>query len=139
MKVVIDTNILLISLPSQSSYHKIIQAFNHKLQQLIITTAIFLEYEEIVSERANPLIANNVLGAMMQASNVISINTYYNWNLITVHPDDNKFSDAHINGNADYLVTHDSHFNILKKKQFPKVKIITADNFLLILERLTKA
>ena len=75
----------------------------------------------------------------MQAWNVISVNTYYNWNLITVDPDDNKFSDAYINGNADYLVTHDSHFNILKKKQFPKVNIITADNFLLILERLTKA
>lgn len=86
MKVVIDTNILLISLPSQSPYHEIIKAFNQKLYQLIITTAIFLEYEEILSERANSFVANNVLGAFLEASNAISVNTYYNWNLITVDP-----------------------------------------------------
>jgi hypothetical protein len=31
MKVVIDTNILLISLPSLSPYHEIIKAFNRKV------------------------------------------------------------------------------------------------------------
>lgn len=138
MKVVIDTNILLISLPSQSPYHEILKAFNQKLYQLIITTAIFLEYEEILSERANALVANNVLAAFLEASNVVSVNTYYNWNLITADPDDNKFTDAYISGNADYLVTHDSHFMILKKKQFPKVNIISADHFLIILKELRK-
>lgn len=133
MKIVIDTNILLIALPSKSSYHEIIKAFNLKHYQLLISTSVFLDYEEILSEKDNPLIANNVLAAFLEASNVISVNTYCNWNLITVDPDDNKFTDTYINGNADYLLTNDSHFNILKKRQFPKVNIITANNFLLIL------
>ena len=109
MKVVIDTNILLISIPSQSPYHEIIKAFKQKFFELIITTAIFLEYEEVLSEKANTFIANNVLSAFLEASNVISVSTYYNWNLITIDSDDNKFSDAYISGNADYLVTNDSH------------------------------
>jgi putative PIN family toxin of toxin-antitoxin system len=136
MNVIIDTNILLISLPSLSPYHEIVKAFNRKLYQLVVTTAIFLEYEEILSERANPVVANDTLSAFLQASNVVSVNTYFNWNLISVDPDDNKFTDAYISGNADYLVTHDSHFNVLKKTRFPKINTITADDFLLILKRL---
>jgi predicted nucleic acid-binding protein len=42
MKVVIDTNILLISLPSLSPYHEIIKAFNRKVFELIITTSVIL-------------------------------------------------------------------------------------------------
>lgn len=122
MNVVIDTNILLISLPSLSPYHEIIKAFNRKLFQLVVTTAIFLEYEEILSKRSNRVIANNTLAAFRQASNVVFVNTYFHWNLLFVDPDDNKFIDAYISGNADYLVTHDSHFNILQEKRFPKRK-----------------
>ncbi len=112
MKIVIDTNILLISLPSHSPYHGIIKAFNRRLYHLVFSTPIYLEYEEILSEKANPLIANNVLSAFLEASNVIVTNTYYYWNLIISDPDDNKFTDAYISANADYLVTNDSHFKI---------------------------
>jgi len=52
MKVLIDTNILLISIPSKSPYHDIILAFNRREYQLIITTPIFLEYEEILTNKA---------------------------------------------------------------------------------------
>ena len=47
--------------------------------------------------------------------------------------DDNKFADCAIAGNADYLVTNDSHFNVLKTIGFPKITIITIDEFLAIL------
>lgn len=60
---------------------------------------------------------------------------YYNWNLITVDPDDNKFTDAYIAANADYLVTNDAHFNEVKKIPFPPVNIVSADEFLNILEK----
>lgn len=61
---------------------------------------------------------------------------YYNWNLITVDPDDNKFTDAYIAANADYLVTNDAHFNEAKKIPFPSVNIISADEFLEVLKEL---
>jgi len=135
MKVVLDTNILLISLPTRSLYHKIIQAFNNRQFDLIITTPIFLEYEEILSEKANPLIANIVLGAFLEAPNVIAVTDYYYWELIHADPDDNKFTDAFLNGQADYLVTRDAHFNVLKGTEFPKVDVISPDEFLEILEK----
>jgi uncharacterized protein len=101
MKVVPDTNILLISIPSRSLYRGIIEAFNKRLYQLIVTTPIFLEYEEILSEKANPFIANNVLGAFLEAPNVIPVSLYFNWDLILADLDDNNFTDAYLNGHAD--------------------------------------
>jgi predicted nucleic acid-binding protein len=41
MKVVIDTNILLIALPSRSRYYTIIQAFNRKVYQLMKLFTLF--------------------------------------------------------------------------------------------------
>ena len=48
---------------------------------------------------------------------------------------DNKFLDAAIAANADYLVTDDAHFNAVKKIDFPKVNIISSDKFLDILSK----
>lgn len=134
MKIILDTNVLLIALPFRSPYHGIIQAFNSRQYDLIVTTSIFLEYEEILSEKANPFIANIVLSAFLEAPNVITVNEYYNWNLIKADPDDNKFTDAFLNGQANYLVTNDAHFDILKGTKFPKIDILSADEFLAFLK-----
>jgi len=48
MIAVIDTNVILMSLPSKSPYHQIIQKFNERKYEIVITTEIFLEYEEIL-------------------------------------------------------------------------------------------
>jgi len=55
---------------------------------------------------------------------------YYNWNLISADKEDNKFSDCAIAAAADYIITEDSHFNILKQIDFPKMNIIGADDFM---------
>lgn len=130
MKVILDTNVLLIALPTRSPYHRIIQAFNNRQYDLVVTTPIFLEYEEILSQKANPLIADTVLGAFIEAPNVIAVTDYYYWGLIHSDFDDNKFTDAFLNGQADYLVTNDAHFNAVKGAEFPKINVISADEFL---------
>jgi hypothetical protein len=40
--------------------------------------------------------------ALQSSINVISVTAYFNWNLILADPDNNKFTDAYLNGNADY-------------------------------------
>ena len=55
---------------------------------------------------------------------------YFNWQLIEADKDDNKFVDCAISVGADYLVTNDRHFKILKNIPFPSVNTINADNFL---------
>jgi len=49
--------------------------------------------------------------------------------LVDLDPDDNKFVDLTIAGNADYLVTNDKHFNPLKSLDFPVLNIVSIDEF----------
>ncbi|MCB0562358.1 MAG: PIN domain-containing protein, partial [Phaeodactylibacter sp.] len=58
------------------------------------------------------------------AVNVELVTRYYKWNLIAEDPDDNKFVDCAVASNATFIVTHDRHFNVLKKVDFPKVEVI---------------
>jgi predicted nucleic acid-binding protein len=53
--------------------------------------------------------------------------------LIFNDPDDDKFVDLAVAGNADFLVTNDRHFNVLASIEFPVVKTKTAEQFLELL------
>ena len=54
---------------------------------------------------------------------------YFNLNLITNDEVDNKFADCAFAANADYIVTNDKDFNVLKRIGFPKINVVTIDEF----------
>ena len=93
------------------------------------------EYEEIISQKANEMVAQNISKMLVSLSNVEKTEIYYRWNLIEADKDDNKFVDCAIAGNADYLVSNDKHFNSLKKIDFPEVPLLKTEEFLEILEK----
>lgn len=95
-----------------------------------------LEYEEKIAEKTSNDIAINVTSLINEAVNSVLIEVYYEWNTITSDPDDNKFFDAAVAGNADYLVTNDAHFNEAKHADFPKINIISGEVFLNIVNSL---
>ena len=134
MKVVLDTNILLQSLGKTSRFRPIWNAYLEETFHLIVTPSIMLEYEEKVSEKTSGNVAFNVVSLIGEAVNSIFIKVYYEWNIIISDPDDNKFFDAAVAGNSDYLVTNDSHFKEATLIDFPKVNIISAETFLCFLQ-----
>ncbi|HWY98877.1 MAG TPA: PIN domain-containing protein, partial [Bacteroidia bacterium] len=73
--------------------------------------------------------ANLVLSILSVAPNVIFAEPYFKWNLVEKDPNDNKFADLAISGNTDYLVTNDKHFDPIKTVEFPKLNIVTIDEF----------
>jgi len=133
MKVVLGTNALFVSISRRPPHHPIFQAFEEKRYELLVTTDILLEYEEVIGEEMSVTLADNVVKGIREASNVWHIHKYYFWNLITFDPDDNKFVDCAVAGAADFIVTDDRHFRVLKKIPFPKVKVISADDFVELL------
>lgn len=130
MKIVLDTNVLLVAISRRSRYHAIFQAFELKQFSLLLTTDILLEYEETITWHMGDVTSKNILEGFQRVSNVKNIEKYYQWNLITNDPDDNKFVDCAVAGNADFLVTNDKHFNVLKAVEFPKIELLSADEFL---------
>jgi predicted nucleic acid-binding protein len=73
-------------------------------------------------------LADATLKLLMELENVERVSIYFRWNLIK-DADDNKFTDCALARGANYLVTHDTDFNVLKKLGFPKVPVITAAEF----------
>ena len=130
MKIVLDTNVLLVSLPAKSRYRPIFNAFLKEKFTLIVTTQIMLEYREIVNQRGRLGLGDYLYETIILAKNVLSPNIYFNWDLIKNDPDDNKFTDAYLASDSDYLVSNDTHFNILSSVAFPPVNVIDADAFL---------
>ncbi|HFA50802.1 MAG TPA: putative toxin-antitoxin system toxin component, PIN family [Bacteroidetes bacterium] len=133
MKIVLDTNVLLVSISRRSYYHPIFEAFENQRYDLLLTTDILAEYEEIIQSNMGEDAASNVLNGFNNVSNVHYITKYFYWNLITADPDDDKFVDCAVAGNADFIVSNDGHFKILKNIPFPKVKVISADGFMALL------
>lgn len=134
--VVIDTNCFLAILPKGSRYRPIFDAYRQGKFELAISTEILHEYSEIFSQQMTTEISDNLLSLILKQPNTLKTEIYYRWLLIKTDYDDNKFVDTAISANANYIITVDKHFNILKKIAFPKVKTIQLDNFLEILKNI---
>lgn len=133
MRVVVDTNILLASIGHRSPYRRLFNAILKQEVQLLVSTSILLEYEEILTERNNALVAANIIQALNNLRNVHRYDVYFDWRLIHADPDDEKFVDCYVAGNGDYLITDDRHFGVLAQVGFPSVRVISALKFLELL------
>lgn len=120
MRVVLDCNILVMCLTSRSPYHVVYQALIAGRFDLIITEDILFEYAEIIQQKYGLSTAAAFLSLLTELPNVHSQFVYYKWNLIEADPDDNKYVDSAIAGQAEYLVTEGKHFAALKQITFPR-------------------
>ncbi|WP_421947447.1 putative toxin-antitoxin system toxin component, PIN family [Phaeodactylibacter xiamenensis] len=130
MKVVIDTNVILMSLPKISKYRPIFDGLLESKFDLAISNEILQEYIEVIGEKTTGDIAQNFAELMIKLENVEQKEVYFRWNLIEKDPDDNKFIDCAISARVKYVVSNDNHFKILKGIDFPPVEVIDADTFL---------
>lgn len=128
--VVIDTNCLLQIISKKSPYRPIWDAFLAGLFELCVSNEILDEYQEVLGQQITPTIAENLVLLILNKSNVRLVTPHFRMELIQSDPDDNKFVDCAFAANADYLVSEDSHFNVLKNISFPKLNLVTLDEFM---------
>jgi len=133
--VVIDTNVLLVSVSSRSKYHWLYQLILNEQVQIAYTNEILAEYEEQLASHWHPDVAIAVTRSLTELPNALSTTIYYNLRLIDKDEDDNKFVDCAFAANADFIVTNDSHFNVLKTIDFPSIPTLRIDEFKQLLER----
>jgi putative PIN family toxin of toxin-antitoxin system len=129
LTALIDTNVMMVALSPKSNLHWLYQSFINGKFILVVSNDILLEYEEQIRFRYDETVANEFMLILNEAINVIHKEPHYKWNLISADKDDNKFVDVYISAAADYIVTHDKHFEVLKPTQFPVVNIINAFEF----------
>lgn len=100
LRVILDTNVLLVAISSRSPYHWLFQGLLQNKFQIGVTNDILMEYEEIISNKYSVTVAQNVIRTLLLLPNVVKVDIFYHWFLITNDVDDNKFVDCAVATNA---------------------------------------
>ena len=129
--VVIDTNCLLQIIARKSPYRPVWDAFLEGRFELCVSNEILDEYQEILGQQITLEIAENIVLLILNQENVRLVEPHFRMGLITADPDDNKFVDCAFAVGADYLVSEDSHFSVLRNIPFPKLNLVTLDEFMM--------
>jgi putative PIN family toxin of toxin-antitoxin system len=133
LKVVLDTNAVIAALPEWSKYRIVLDALVDDGYDAVLTTEIFMEYEEKLREKFDQETADLNLDMLKMLPNVLIQETWFQFHLISQGPDDNKFVDCALAANAHFIVTNDKHFNVLKNIAFPRVNLLTVEEFTTLL------
>ena len=129
-RIVLDTNVVLMSIAPKSSYRKIWDDFLGGKYHLCITNEIVEEYSEILARYVNPAVSDYIVNTILTRDNVFFVEPHFRCQLIEADPDDNKFVDCAFASGARYIVSEDHHFDILKSIPFPQIDVIKINDFL---------
>lgn len=134
-QVVIDTNCLVQMISLHSPFRPIWNGFLAGKFQLCVSNEILEEYQEIIEQQTTPHIAESVVLLILNKRNVTFVDPHFRLGLITEDPDDNKFVDCAFAANADYIVSDDKHFNILRQTPFPYLNLVKMADFLKVVNQ----
>ena len=129
-RLVLDTNSLIQCISRRSRYHELWLSLLDGRNTLCVSTEILEEYAEILERKISPKFAELALDVITNNPNTLFITPYFHFKLIAADPDDDKFVDCAVAGNAKYIVTEDSHYDVLADLDFPKVDIIKLDEII---------
>ncbi|WP_395737407.1 putative toxin-antitoxin system toxin component, PIN family [Prosthecobacter sp.] len=133
MTVVIDTNVIIQMFGSQSPYDRLKQALSNGEIHLVVSAAIYLEYEEVVVRYADAarwtLVERFLQLISMLHDTVVRVNPSFRFRLISRDQDDDAFADAAITAEAAFIITHDRHFNDLHGSGY-RPRPITPEDFI---------
>lgn len=132
MKVVFDTNVFVSGIHWGG-------ASKQAIRQWFIGRFLLISSPPIIQELAKTLMSFKIpleneeiewWVSLILAKAIIVVPTE-NIHIVMDDPDDNKFFEAAIAGDADYIVSQDKH--LLRIGEYKQVKVLTPEDFLKIL------
>lgn len=102
---------------------------------MCVTNEILEEYAEVIERMTDHEFAELAVDVIINNPYTEFITPYFKFNLIKEDPDDNKFVDCAVAGNAKFIVSEDRHYGALKTIDFPKVEIIGLDEIMAMLNQ----
>jgi len=130
MRLVVDTNIFFSGFNPRSYYYPIIKGIYLEKYKLLVSTSVLLEYEEILQKVFPKELLEQFWLFILTSESVVFVNPTFSFQLPYADEDDHKFVDCAVCGNADFLITNDKHYNMLKDIEFPNVEVIKAETFI---------
>ncbi|MBI3853707.1 MAG: putative toxin-antitoxin system toxin component, PIN family [Verrucomicrobia bacterium] len=133
MTVCLDTGVFLQIFGRRQPFYPILRAWLDGRFTLAVSTEILLGNEEVTTRLSGAQRSRDVLALLELLSqlhhNVRQVEPQFRFNAITTDPDDNKFCDCAIAADADFVITEDRHFDVLKTAGY-KPQPIKPDDFI---------
>jgi len=129
MRVVLDTNIF-VSMILGGIVGKIHNGWRTGKFTLVVSDEIVSEYLTVLQRpkfRLSPQTISAIMNRIYRKAEFVT--AAENITVVEADPTDNKFLEAAIAGQVDLIVSGDGH--LLKLKEFRKITIITAREFIL--------
>lgn len=134
-RIVLDTSVLVAGFRSRrGASNLLLQQVANGARRPLVTTALFLEYEEVLLRAEQRLVTgmseDDVAGALAAfASAAELVEVHFRWRPQLADPADEMVLEAAVNGRADALVTHNIRDFERAAKQF-KLRIATPQQYL---------
>jgi uncharacterized protein len=129
VRIVLDTNIFLVSLAPNYKFHWIYQALLNGRFELAISNEILSEYHEQIVIRYGIEKTEASLDYLMLLPNVILSNPSFLWQMVQNDKDDNKFVDTYLSSQSDFIVSNDRHLYRLRNVDFPPISVLKYEEF----------
>jgi putative PIN family toxin of toxin-antitoxin system len=131
MTVVLDTNALVQMFGQASPHAPLKRALLEGRLTLAVSTPMLLEYEEVICRLAGRARWEDVARMFTLISllhgTIREVAPTYRFRTITADADDDAFADCAITAHADYLITEDQHFNVLRGSGYPVQPVTPAE------------
>jgi len=129
LRLILDTNIFLVSLAPNFKYHWIYQSLVNNKFDMVVSNEILTEYQEQISIRYGLSYTDASLEHLLLLPNVFLKNPAFLWQLVENDKDDNKFIDCYIASQCDYIISNDRHIHQMKTSQFPQIAVLKYEEF----------
>lgn len=131
-RIVLDTNVLISGTFWNGSSAEIIHLIEEEKLVLIVSAEILKEYDKVMNYDEIKQKVGHHHECAQAGQKIIQLSVIVHpqqsINIIKEDPEDNKFIEAAIAGNANVIVSQDNH--LLKLKNYGGIKIVTPEEFL---------
>ena len=134
MIVVLDTNVFVSGIHWKGLSEKILNAWLDNRFEIIYSTSMIDELLRVLKDFKISMTEDDTRwwdNSIHQKATIVFPSERIS--AVKDDPDDNKFIEAAVAGNAKYIVSQDKH--LLRLKKFRDIEIINPDDFLRILKQ----
>jgi len=132
IKAILDTNVIISGIFWKGPPFEVLKAWQGRRFRLVITLPILNEYRRVLNEmtRKHPLaVLSSILEVIELYSEIVEPVSLAG--VVCSDPDDDKFLEAALAADADYIVSGDAA--LLSLKNYHRVQIVRPTQFLKLL------
>jgi putative PIN family toxin of toxin-antitoxin system len=128
MRIVIDTNVVISGIFWKGNPNRILRAWFKDKFDVLISPGILIEYEKVIKRMESGLSAEEIQKWIeIIVNHSIIIEAPLILKVVDVDPDDNKFIECAVFGDADYIISGDRH--LLNLNEYEQIKILSPSQF----------